>query len=67
MHAPLPPSRPTGSHSAIDPADFPASNQDLLYSDYRTTEEMGTRPPVARALAGQTDSTTGLCVPFTLT
>jgi signal transduction histidine kinase len=56
MHAPQPPSRTTGSHPAIDPADFPASNQDLLYSDYRKTEELGTLRQVARVLAGETDS-----------
>lgn len=48
--------RITGSHPAIDPADFPASNQDLLYSDYRKTEELGTLRQVARVLAGETDS-----------
>ncbi|GAB1342721.1 sensor histidine kinase [Gemmatimonas sp.] len=56
MHAPQPPMRITGSHPAIDPADFPASNQDLLYSDYRKTEELGTLRQVARVLAGETDS-----------
>jgi signal transduction histidine kinase len=56
MHAPLPTSRLSGSHAAIDPADFPPSNQDLLYSDYRKTEELGTLRQVARALAAETDS-----------
>lgn len=56
MHAPPPPPRSTGSHPAIDPADFPASNQDLLYSDYRKTEELGTLRSVARALAAETNS-----------
>ncbi|MFN5582706.1 sensor histidine kinase [Gemmatimonas sp.] len=56
MHAPPPPPRNTGSHPAIDPADFPASNQDLLYSDYRKTEELGTLRSVARALAAETES-----------
>ncbi|WP_353269148.1 histidine kinase dimerization/phospho-acceptor domain-containing protein, partial [Gemmatimonas sp.] len=44
------------THSPIDPADFPASHQDLLYSDYRKTEELGTLRQVARALAAETDS-----------
>jgi len=56
MHAPHSSLRTTGSHPAIDPADFPASNQDLLYSDYRKTEELGTLRQVARVLAGETDS-----------
>jgi signal transduction histidine kinase len=42
--------------SPINPADFPASNQDLLYSDYRKTEELGTLRQVARALAAETNS-----------
>lgn len=46
----------SGAHQAIDPADFPASNQDLLYSDYRKTEELGTLRQVARALAAETSS-----------
>jgi len=56
MHEPLPPSRLSGAHTAINPADFPASHQDLLYSDYRKTEELGTLRQVARALAAETDS-----------
>ncbi|MCZ8203920.1 GAF domain-containing sensor histidine kinase [Gemmatimonas sp.] len=56
MHSPSPPPRLSGGHAAIDPADFPASNQDLLYSDYRKTEELGTLRQVARALAAETDS-----------
>lgn len=56
MSAPLPPTRPSGAHPAIDPSDFPAANQDLLYSDYRKTEELGTLRQVARALAAETNS-----------
>ena len=68
MSSPVPPSVPpsvpsapplprhSGAHVAIDPADFPASSQDLLYSDYRKTEELGTLRQVARALAAETDS-----------
>jgi signal transduction histidine kinase len=40
----------------IDPADFPAGPHDLLYSDYRKTEELGTLRQVARALAAETSS-----------
>ena len=49
---PTPPPFP----APIDPADFPPSNQDLLYSDYRKTEELGTLRQVARALAAETNS-----------
>ena len=40
-------------HSSHDPAHFPASTEDLLYSDYRKTEELGTLRQVARALAAE--------------
>jgi len=49
---PTPPPFP----APIDPADFPPSSQDLLYSDYRKTEELGTLRQVARALAAETNS-----------
>jgi signal transduction histidine kinase len=39
-----------------DPVDFPAEGGDLLYSDYRKTEELGSIRQVARALAAETDS-----------
>lgn len=39
-----------------NPADFPASTEDLLYSDYRKTEELGTLRQVARALAAELNS-----------
>ncbi len=43
-------------HSPHDSAHFPASTEDLLYSDYRKTEELGTLRQVARALAAETKS-----------
>jgi signal transduction histidine kinase len=43
-------------HSPHDPAHFPGSTEDLLYSDYRKTEELGTLRQVARALAAETSS-----------
>ena len=43
-------------HSSHDPAHFPASTEDLLYSDYRKTEELGALRQVARALAAETNS-----------
>jgi len=42
-----------GSH---DPNHFPHSADDLLYSDYRKTEELGGIRQVARALAAETSS-----------
>lgn len=43
-------------HSPHDPSAYPASSEDLLYSDYRKTEELGTLRQVARALAAETNS-----------
>jgi signal transduction histidine kinase len=39
-----------------DASSFPVEGGDLLYSDYRKTEELGTLRQVARALAAETDS-----------
>jgi signal transduction histidine kinase len=39
-----------------DSTSFPVEGGDLLYSDYRKTEELGTLRQVARALAAETDS-----------
>ncbi|MBY0488525.1 MAG: GAF domain-containing protein [Gemmatimonadaceae bacterium] len=39
-----------------DPTGFPTDAGDLLYSDYRKTEELGSIRQVARALAAETDS-----------
>jgi signal transduction histidine kinase len=39
-----------------DASSFPIEGGDLLYSDYRKTEELGTLRQVARALAAETDS-----------
>lgn len=39
-----------------DPANYPAVSDDLLYSDYRKTEELGSIRQVARALAAETSS-----------
>jgi signal transduction histidine kinase len=39
-----------------DPTGFPAEAGDLLYSDYRKTEELGSIRQVAKALAAETDS-----------
>jgi signal transduction histidine kinase len=39
-----------------DPADLPVEGGDLLYSDYRRTEELGSIRQVARALAAETNS-----------
>ena len=44
------------SHSPHDPAHFPARTEDLLYSDYRKTEGLGTLRQAARALAAETNS-----------
>ncbi|MBL0938611.1 MAG: GAF domain-containing protein [Gemmatimonadaceae bacterium] len=43
-------------HAPLDPSNFPASSQDLLYSDYRKTEELQTLRQVARALAAETNA-----------
>lgn len=43
-------------HSPHDPTAYPASSEDLLYSNYRKTEELGTLRQVARALAAETSS-----------
>lgn len=39
-----------------DPTGFPTDAGDLLYSDYRKAEELGSIRQVARALAAETDS-----------
>ncbi|HEY0929566.1 MAG TPA: GAF domain-containing sensor histidine kinase [Gemmatimonas sp.] len=39
-----------------DPTSFPHGSDDLLYSDYRKTEELGSIRQVARALAAETSS-----------
>jgi signal transduction histidine kinase len=41
-------------HKPHDPSAYPTGSEDLLYSDYRKTEELGTLRQVARALAAET-------------